>query len=155
MSGLEPYYRNPPPAPLTGGARFLRGFWRIGIVLAVLFGFAGAAISFFIANEEATRDINRIWQRQCIRAKFQHGEKLPRVSYNEKDVDLWDAGCNGPESSIAYNALFTLQAETAPDYYSVLIPKLAIGLLITAAIAVLPLLASLTIGWIAAGFTRF
>jgi hypothetical protein len=156
MNGLEPYDRRDPPLiPLSGGARFVRGFGRIGLVLAILFGIGGIIVTYFIAQEETDRAIHRVWQRQCIRSKFQHGDKLPRLSYRQDDVDMWDAGCSGPETSIPFNALVTLQPEPSPDYYSVFISKFASGAIITVCVAAIPLVFFLIIGWIAAGFTRF
>jgi hypothetical protein len=157
MNGLEPYYRNPPPPiPLSGGARFVRGFGRIGFVLAVLVGIGGSIMTYYMAHEAAEREVNGVWQRQCIRTKFlQLGAKLPRRSYNEQDVDLWEAGCSGPDWSIPFNTVATLQREVPPEYYSILVPKLALGAFITICSAAIPLVLFLTLGWIAAGFTRF
>jgi hypothetical protein len=45
---MQPYQR--PNAPLTGGARFIRGFARIGAVAAVLVMLTGLAITFFQAT---------------------------------------------------------------------------------------------------------
>src|SRR5258708_473101 len=41
MTDLRPYRPPPPSAPLTAGARFIRGFKRIGVVAAVLVLLAG------------------------------------------------------------------------------------------------------------------
>ncbi len=157
MNGLEPYdHSYPAPIALSGGARFVRGFGRIGLVVAILIGIGGAIMTYFLAHEEAQKEINRVWQRQCIRAKFvQLGDKLPRQHYSEKNVDLWEAGCTGPESTLPLKTISSLQPEAPPEYGSVLIYNLGLGALITICVAAVPWLFFVTVGWIAAGFTRF
>jgi hypothetical protein len=155
VSGLEHYHHSPPP-PLTGAARFMRGFGRIGAVLGIICFLVGLGVAFFVANEAANREIDASIQRQCIRAKFQQqGGKLPRRSYDQKEVDLYEAGCWGPYSSIDFNSLLTLQVEKRPEYLPLFLSPFFIGLSIALAIAFILYLGALTIGWILAGFTRF
>jgi hypothetical protein len=53
MNELEPYDRRSPPLiPLSGGARFVRGFGRVGLVVAILIGIGGAITTYFIAQEQ-------------------------------------------------------------------------------------------------------
>jgi hypothetical protein len=126
------------------------------LVLAVLIGIGGSIITYYAAQEAAKGEVNGVWQRQCIRTKYlQVGARLPRLSYDEQNVDLWEAGCRGPDWSVPFKTVAALQPEVAPEYYSILVPKLALGAVITVCAAAIPFLLFLTLGWIAAGFTGF
>ena len=106
-----------------------------------------------IAREVVQRKINRVWQRRCIRAKFfQFGDKLPRGRYREQNVDLWEAGCSGPEWALPFKAI---ASQAPPAYYSILAYNLGLGALTTVCAAAIPWLFFVTVGWIAAGLTRF
>ncbi|MCA6108053.1 hypothetical protein [Bradyrhizobium cenepequi] len=48
MTDLRPYHERQ-SAPLSAGARFIRGFTRIGAVVAVLIGLVGASASIMSA----------------------------------------------------------------------------------------------------------
>ena len=59
MTEFRPYNAPPRSAPLTAGARFIRGFKRIGIVAAGLVFIAGVAISVAIAIHQQRSANNR------------------------------------------------------------------------------------------------
>jgi hypothetical protein len=80
---------------------------------------------------------------------------LPRQHYREQDVDLGEAGCSGPEWTLPFKTISSLHAEAPPEYYSILVYNLGLGALITICAAAIPWLFFVTVGWIAAGFTRF
>jgi hypothetical protein len=153
MTEIVPYRRRPTEqAPLTGGARFIRGFVRLGIVISILTALIGLGISFVAANEQAGTEIRRVAQRQCIRGKLDQGaEKWT----DRTEIDLWKSGCPGPDSYTSLNELAQRRAELPANYMTIFMPIFGFGVGISVAVAAIPLLVFWTVGWIAAGFTRF
>jgi hypothetical protein len=146
---------HPPMTPLTGAARLVRGFRRVGIVIAILAGIAGMSVTCFIAFDSARSAVSRIEQEQCIRAKYVRDETLASKWNDPKSVDLRDSGCGGPALYITYDVLRRLPRASPPAFVSEFLPAFGIGTLITCAIAILLFLSCLTMGWVAAGFTRY
>jgi hypothetical protein len=140
---------------LMGGARFIRGFVRLGLVLSIMAGLVGIAISFVVANEQAGSDVLRVEQRQCAKGKLDHGTPFKKKWNNPDEIDLYDSGCPGPQMYISPRELVEIHPELPPNYMLIFMPTFGLGVAISLAVAIIPVLLFWTIGWVAAGFTRF
>jgi hypothetical protein len=150
VTEIQPYRRRPKEgAPLTGGARFIRGFVRLGIVLSLLTALVGIGISFVAANEQAGTEIRRVAQQQCAKGKLDQGVPFKKKWNGSDEFDLWESGCPGPEMYLSPKALIEIPRELPPNYMQIFMPAFGFGVAVSLAVAAIPLLLFWTVGWIA------
>jgi hypothetical protein len=121
-------------------------------VVSILTALTGIGISFAIVNDQAGAEFRRSAQRQCLKGKLDQGAEKWK---DQNVIDLWESGCPGPESYMSSNELTKMRAELPADYMQIFMPAFGLGVVISLAVAAIPLLVFWTVGWIAAGFTRF
>lgn len=154
MTNMSPFDRPYQVAPMTPGARFIRGFRRIGLVVAIAVAVAGIAFTFVVANEQNDRLQKGYTQAKCIEAK--HKANRGGFVFNEfrpYEIDLDKSGCPGPMYT---EMLPTILSKTTPKPAPLegFIEPAFYGALMTAAAAGACLLLFWLLGWICAGFTR-
>jgi hypothetical protein len=151
---MQPYQR--PNAPLTGGARFIRGFARIGAVAAVLVMLTGLAITFFQATSSYNYETTGAKSAKCIADQVRAGFTFKK-KYDFSDNLNYEAfGCS--DSGIYGKPLTEVMAianAPTPTFLTSGAPtNLGIGLIITGVCAVVTYLFFWCIGWLCAGFTK-
>lgn len=138
-------------APLTAGARFIRGFTRIGLALGCAIFAASAVTGGYIGWDQQRRAEQEYYQRACLLSK--KPEQLRWESYNITKIDVWLTGCPGPMPAPTLAELNAaplikpapLQAAIEPAYY---------GLLAGIGLGIITYAAFWLVGWLCAGFTR-
>lgn len=147
---MQPYRTN---APLTGGARFIRGFRRIGIVAGSLILAGGLITAGFIAVDAQNSANGRFLQASCVLGKSQRSEPIKTETYDANSVDLLATGCFGSRYSMTMNEARAYGiAKPAP--MEMMIEPLYFGGLISTGCAILVFAFFYLIGWLCAGFTR-
>jgi hypothetical protein len=81
--------------PLTGGARFLRGFARVGIVAGALIFLAGIVISVFIAGDAQRTAESQFEQAACVARLVAEKRSFKMKSYDQTEIDYGASGCPG------------------------------------------------------------
>ncbi|WP_354258289.1 hypothetical protein [Bradyrhizobium sp. F1.13.3] len=156
MTDLQPHRYSASAAPLSAGARFIRGFTRIGAVLALLVTLIGLATSIFIAIDRSNSAETSYRSATCLVAMARTGYKFPKKEYS-RYPDYSDTGCAG-YSYHSYNTISEVTAiadAPAPTFLTGDGPSvLGWGLIITGIVAVVTYLAFWALGWLCAGFTR-
>jgi hypothetical protein len=66
MTDLQPHRHPRPTAPLTAGARFIRGFTRIGSIVAILLALIGVVTSVFIAVDRYNSTETSYQSAKCL-----------------------------------------------------------------------------------------
>jgi hypothetical protein len=148
-------YTVPTSVPLTAGARFIRGFRRIGIVCAVLVLLAGLVITVVIAIDQQRSADRKFEQATCIARLVRERRPFKMKTYDQTKIDYDESGC--PGYSFYGDALETVLAfakagSPAPMEYAV--QPFFIGLAISLASAAASFLGFWLLGWLCAGFTR-
>jgi len=157
MSDLRPY-RDRPTALLTGGARLIRGFTRIGAVVAVLVALIGGTITIFAVTNTYNSDMAGYTNARCIaqlaRSGYTFKRKYPTIDSQTLDYEVGgcrDAGIYGRP----VRDVLAIADAPAPLFISGEAPTaLGIGLIITGICAVVAYILFWVIGWVFAGFTR-
>jgi hypothetical protein len=150
MSELRPYSLAQ-SAPLTSGARFIRGFRRVGLVLGAFAIGTGIVISVIIANQEQQTAFNRHAQAVCF-LDVQHRGRIVMSEYRPLEVDLRASGCPGPMYTETVRAILDAASkEPTPDGF---IGPLYLGSLISLAVGISVFAIFWLMGWLCAGFTR-
>jgi hypothetical protein len=143
--------------PLTGGARFIRGFTRIGTVVAVLTVLIGVPVSIIIGINHYNGAVEKHRHAQCIAQLARKGYTFkPKYEYSS-DLNFDVGGCSGWYSLSYYSLEMVIAVADAPVptfFTSDGASALGWGILVTAIIAVVSYLAFWCIGWLCAGFTR-
>jgi len=155
MTDLQPHQRQRPSAPLTAGARFIRGFKRIGAIVAVLVALIGVITTGFIAKEIYGDNTNSFANATCVANLARSGHQFTTLlSYSKTDLDYEAAGCSNV--GIIYKPLQEVLAMAKDGPFTVerTTAVLGWGLVITGLSAVAAYLAFWAIGWLCAGFTR-
>ncbi|WP_354112498.1 hypothetical protein [Bradyrhizobium sp. RT3a] len=156
MTDLQPHRYDRPAAPLSAGARFIRGFARIGSVVALLATLIGIATSIFIAIDKSNSAETSYRSATCLVAMARTGYKFPKKEYSSYP-DYSGTGCPG-YSYHSYNTISEVTAiadAPAPTFLAGDGPSvLGWGLVITGIVAVVAYLAFWALGWLCAGFTR-
>lgn len=155
MTELRPYQPKH-AAPLTGGARFIRGFTRVGAVLAVLITLIGLPASAIGAKSSYDDAVKTHQGAQCIAQLARSGYTFKKKEYsNYFDYDV--GGCYATYA-LMYNSfpeVLAIANTPAPSFLTSEGPSsLGIGLMITGILAVAAYLIFWCIGWLCAGFTR-
>lgn len=138
--------------PLTGGARLLRGFRRIGIVFALLIFGIGALCSVFWAADGPSRAIRTAEAQNCIYRRSQI-ERAVIWEGSSGYVDPTANNCPWEASYIAMNRLPT-RATDVPSFWPDFLSTFGLLLALFAALACVAFGASWTTGWVLAGFSR-
>lgn len=156
MTDLQPHRHPRPATQLSAGARFIRGFTRIGAVVAVLVALIGVSISIIgaVSNYNSAEASYR--SAKCIAGLARSGYTFPKKEYSSS-LDYSSGGCTGYYHH-SYNTISEVTAiadAPAPTFFMGDGPSvLGWGILITGLVAVVAYLAFWAIGWLCAGFTR-
>ncbi|MGJ5046998.1 hypothetical protein ACQR09_08010 [Bradyrhizobium oligotrophicum] len=155
MNDLKPYQK--PSLTLAAGARFIRGFTRIGAVIAVLTVVIGVSASIMAGINSYNSDVDKHEAAQCIARLARSGVTFkPKYEYS-RDLDYDVGGCSGGYR-FSYNSVAQVIASADAPAPTLLtsdgVTNLGIGLMITGIIAVVAYLGFWCIGWLCAGFTR-
>lgn len=138
--------------PLTGGARLIRGFRRIGLVLAILiFGF-GTSASVFWAAEGPNRAIRTAEAHNCIYRRSQ----VERAIIWEGRGGFVDPAANRCPWEASYIAMTNLPTSpsSVPSFWWEFLPSFGMLVALFAALAGMAFGASWATGWVLAGFSR-
>lgn len=149
LRAVHPYSQSQ-SAPLSAGARFIRGFKRIGLVLGVLIFVTGAVISVVVANQARQALSDRHTQAICI---FETQHRTVMSEYRPSEVDLRASGCAGPMYTETMDTIRSA-ASKKPAALEGFIEPLYLGSLISAAVGGFVFALFWLIGWLCAGFTR-
>jgi hypothetical protein len=156
MTDIRPFQPKRDP-PLTGGARFIRGFTRIGMAIAVLVTLVGVPTSLIgaINNYNYAADNHRT--AQCIARQARSGYPFKKKYEYSSAIDFGAGGCT-PAYSFEYMTISEVTAiadAPAPTFLTSNGPStLGSGLMITGGLAIIAYVAFWVIGWLFAGFTR-
>jgi len=156
MTDLQPHRHPRPPAPLSAGARFIRGFTRIGAIAAVLVVLIGVATSITIAVSNYNSAEASYRSAKCIAGLARSGYRFPKKEYSSS-LDYSVGGCSGyyHHSYSTISDVTAIADAPAPTFFTGDGPSvLGWGILITGLIAVAAYIAFWSIGWLCAGFTR-
>lgn len=142
---------------LTPGARFIRGFKRIGLTVAIPIVVIGPISSIAYGYSEANDDVGRYNQMVCmsrIKAKGALvGEWISYTSPPRFEYYPDNNGCEGPHWRVSENEI-ELGIMTKPDWLASFAPIAGIGTLASIAAALFAYFGSWVLGWVIAGFTR-
>jgi hypothetical protein len=153
MTGLRPFQPKQ-SAPLTGGARFIRGFTRIGSIAAVLTTLIGVPASFLNAKSEYDYAKATFVNATCIAKLDRAGYRFKFQPYSDSALDYAAAGCR--EFPFYKTPLYEVTAIAngpAPSIFNHA-QSLGIGLIVTGVVAIIFYAVFWAIGWLCAGFTR-
>jgi hypothetical protein len=156
MTDLLPHRHPRPPAPLTGGARFIRGFTRIGAIVAVLVALIGVATTITITTTTYNNADSSYRSAKCIADLARSGYSFPKKEYSSYP-DYSSGGCTGfyDHSYNTIKEVIAIADAPAPTFFTGDGPSvIGWGLVITGLVAVVAYLAFWAIGWMFAGFTR-
>ena len=153
MSDLRPYHPQK-DAPLTAGARFIRGFKRIGTVLGGLTLMTGLAITIWIAIDQQSNAEKRYAQATCINDRVRNGWPIKMKSYDQAKIDFDASGC--PSGPFYYESVPTVisYAREKPAALEYALEPFAYGILASITAAAFLFYGSWLVGWLCAGFTR-
>jgi len=154
MSELRPYFV-PPSAPLTAGARFIRGFKRIGVVVAALAFLGGMAITLMISIDQQSSAQRRFEQASCVAQLLRENRPFKMKSYDKTKIDYDDSGCPGYSFyGDPLDVVLSAAKAGPPASLEYAIQPFFIGLAITLATSASSFGFLWLIGWLCAGFTR-
>lgn len=148
-------YRAPQTqTPLSAGARFIRGFKRIGIVLGAMALIGGFAITIPIAISQQTNAEHRYEQAICVNDRVRNNWPIKMKSYDQSKIDFEASGC--PSGPLYYEGLPAIlsYAREKPGPLEYAAEPFAYGTLATVTSAAVLFYGFWLIGWLCAGFTR-
>ncbi|WP_439398314.1 hypothetical protein ACRQ5Q_13685 [Bradyrhizobium sp. PMVTL-01] len=153
MTDLRPYTPSLKP-PLTAGARFIRGFKRIGIVLGGIALVGGFAITIPIAVGQQNSAESRYEQAICMNDRVRNNWPIKMKSYDQTKIDFDATGC--PSGPFYYESLPTVlsYAKVKPAPLEYAIEPFAYGAAASIVSAAILFYGFWLIGWLCAGFTR-
>jgi hypothetical protein len=138
---------------LTAGARIIRGFQRIGTVVAIPILLVGIGVSLYVGYDTYASKERKSVQANCLLSKEKGGKTLPVLSYDTSKVDLQAAGCDdGPLYSVYQWEIADYIGK--PSFVEDFVPAGVGGSAASIAGAALCYISFWAIGWIFAGFTR-
>lgn len=151
MSELAPY-EDRQRSPLTAGARFLRGFKRIGLVVAALSIAIGTILTIIIAIDAQRSAERRHEAAACIAKLMRDRTPLKMKEYSRSEIDFEANGC--PYMwSMDIDSIKKVAAEKPGPLQCVVEPA-GIGVILTFGVASILYFGFWLIGWVCAGFTR-
>lgn len=155
MTDLQPHRHPRPPAPLSAGARFIRGFTRVGAIAAVLVVLIGVMTSIVggVVSYGTVQDTHR--SAQCVARLARSGYTFKKMEYSSS-LDYGEAGCRDYHLSyLSVSEVIAMADTPAPTFLTSDAASFSgWALLITGLVAVAAYLAFWAIGWLCAGFTR-
>jgi hypothetical protein len=156
MTDLQPHRQPGPTVPLSAGARFIRGFTRIGSIAAVLVALIGVPTTVFIAIDRYNSAVSSYRSAKCIAGLARSGYTFKKKYEYSSAVDYGVGGCSDYYHSYStVNDVIAIADSPAPTFLtSEGASVLGWGLVITGFVAVAAYLAFWAIGWLCAGFTR-
>jgi hypothetical protein len=156
MTDIRPYEPKR-DAPLTAGGRFIRGFTRVGMVVAVLIVLIGVTASVMTAKNNFDGDVQNHQSAECIARLARSGYEFKKKSQYSNALDYDVGGCYARytlEYKSVREVLAIADAPTPTFLTSEGPSALGVGLMITGGLAVVAYLIFWCIGWLCAGFTR-
>jgi hypothetical protein len=154
---IGPLFGDPAAAPLTGGARFMRGFTRIGAIIAALVTLIGVSMSILIPINNYDYEVATYKNAQCIARLARGGWTFKKKYEFSSDLDYEVGGCSDRGLyATPIRRVMEIADETAPTFLTANSGASAVGmgLMITGICAIAAYLAFWCIGWVFAGFTR-
>jgi hypothetical protein len=154
VSELRPYQAQR-SVPLSAGARFIRGFKRIGIAAGVIVLLLGVAITIGIALEQQSQPERKFKQATCIAGLVRDMRPLQTYSYDRTIVDYEKSGCAGYSfygDALEVALAYAKTSPPAPLEHAV--QPFFIGTAISLACGAAVFVGFWAIGWLCAGFTR-
>jgi hypothetical protein len=156
MTDLRPHRHPRPPAPLSAGARFIRGFTRIGAIAAVLVALIGGSFSLISAVNSYNSAVASHQSAQCIARLARSGYTFKKKNEYSSALDYSVGGCSDYYHS--YESISEVIAIADSPARTFLTSDgasfLGWGLVVTGLVAVAAYVAFWAIGWLCAGFTR-
>ena len=155
MTDLQPHRHPRPTAPLAAGARFIRGFTRIGAVFAVLVVLIGGSTSIVTAVSEYDAKRRTFDSATCVTRLVRQNYSFGTKSYSLSTLDYEAARCS--EVGIygkSAKEVVDIAVGPAPTFISAGGEWLGYGLITTGLCAIAAYVAFWAIGWLCAGFTR-
>src|SRR3954452_459994 len=154
MTDLQPHRHPRPTASLSAGARFIRGFTRIGAIVAVLVVLIGVPTSIGLGVSNYNSAESSYQSAKCIAGLARSGYTFKKKYTYSDALDYSVGGCTGYHHSYSTISEVTAIADApAPTFFSGDAPSIiGWGLLITGLLAIVAYLAFWTIGWMFAGF---
>ena len=164
VSNLPPHHEER-RVPLTSGARFKRGFTRVGIAAAVLVTLSGVAMTLFTAWVEYDAKRVTFKSATCVSEIIRAGDpakiaEARKAGYSDDEIvghlsqkSTNASGCSrvGLYATPLHDILATADGP-APSFLAE--PWLGIGLVASGVSAIAVFLMVWSIGWLCAGFTR-
>lgn len=154
MTDMQRYQK--PAAPLTAGARFIRGFTRIGTAVTVLVTLIGVPASVISGINNYNSSAENHAAAQCVARQARSGYHFKKKYEYSSAVDYSAGGCS-PTYSFEYmtvSQVIAVAAAPKPTFLSDGASTLGIGLVVTGVLAVLAYVGFWLLGWLCAGFTR-
>ncbi|SIO15756.1 hypothetical protein SAMN05443247_02429 [Bradyrhizobium erythrophlei] len=154
MTDLRPYHAPPPNAPLTAGARFIRGFKRIGVVLGAITLIVGFAVTIGISIDAQRSAERRFESASCMSNLVRTNRVVKMKTYDQAKIDFEASGC--PSGPFYYESLSTILSYAAekPAPLEYTIEPFGYGALATTVMAAVLFYGFWLLGWLCAGFTR-
>src|SRR5260370_15380701 len=103
MADLQPYHRQD-RVPLTAGARFIRGFTRIGTALALLVTLIGVPTAIVVAIENYNDETRDYQSAQCIARLARSGYAFQK-RYSYGDALNYNVGGCSATYSLSYHSV--------------------------------------------------
>lgn len=151
MRNVDQYESYSPP--LTVGARIIRGFRRVGLVLAVPIIVFGIPASLYGGYNNYDSKARKEAQASCLLDKALKKQDLPVLSYDKTKIDPEAAGCKGPLYSV-YPWEFPAYAKSPASFVDDFAP-VGLGGSLAAILGAIILYGFFwAVGWVIAGFTR-
>ncbi|MCP1766068.1 MULTISPECIES: hypothetical protein [Bradyrhizobium] len=138
---------------MSAGARFIRGFQRVGIVVAGLVGIVGVITTIVIAIDQQSSADGRYRQAKCVYDKLSAGQPVKMREYDKSKIDYDGSGCFGPGYG-GTPAEVAIAAANAPAPMEFFLGPFFIGLGTTTVCSALSFGLFWLLGWLCAGFTR-
>ncbi|SIO44805.1 hypothetical protein SAMN05443247_05504 [Bradyrhizobium erythrophlei] len=156
MTELQPHRHPRPTAPLSAGARFIRGFTRIGAIAALLVVLIGVPSSIGLAVSTYGNATSSHESAQCIARLARSGYTFKKKYDYGSALDYSVGGCAGYHHSYeTVSEVIAIADQPTPTFLTSLGPStLGWGFLATGLTAIVIYLAFWAIGWMFAGFTR-
>ncbi|MGY4288788.1 hypothetical protein ACVWXO_008008 [Bradyrhizobium sp. LM2.7] len=153
MTELSPYRST--PAPLTAGARFIRGFKRVGVVAATIVLLGGLVVSWIIAADAQRSAQSRYEQASCIAGLVRLNKTFRMKAYDPNKIDFEASGCPGYSFySESMETILSFARSGSPAALEYAVQPFFVGAAISLACGFTTFVVLWLVGWLCAGFTR-
>lgn len=154
MSSVQPDGNAPKP-PLTGGARFIRGFKRVGLVLGLLVAIPGVIGSGVYSFNQQSLARARFEQASCVYDRVRNSWPVKMKSYDQSRIDFDATGCpNGPLYYEGIDSISRYARQGPPAALEAAIEPFSWGALLSLIGGAILFYGFWAVGWLCAGFTR-